>query len=223
VGTWQAEHGLFYVQEPDGLFRNVVDAHTVCDLGHTGWYDNPYGESARDGSGLVIGVVAQIRGNDGMAFYIAGFRYGSHDDGGATFDTLTQYGTCGEDPEQGQRDAARVADGMAQVAGEKECDYQTAWQAGQAYAEKSEQVNDARKQCLEVLRERRLYPAIVDSPALCRALLDTVTRLRGEIQDGRDAMAKLVQGDDPRLGFWTGDDALRASFADGAELASFPA
>ncbi len=214
--------------DTDSAFRETIAAHDV-DGGpdHTGWYDNPHGESFRDGSGLCFGVVCRLPGRNGMARFVAGYQFGGHD-GGPTLDLTTVY----ESPADSQwetpdamRDAARAADSLAEKAAEEEREYQTAWGAGSLYAGKVEEETAARAEALAILKERRDARATDPGayPALCAAIRGKVESLVDMIRESRDARAKLASGDSDPFYFWPGDERLRDAFCEGAELDTFPA
>ena len=220
VGTWQpGKPGLFYCENPDSIFRNVTPVDSIF-IGHSGgYYDNPHGESSRDGSGLVWGVVAQLPGKGGKARFVAGYRYGSTDGNGATFDLGDIFTAEGEEHESAQRDAAYTADSMAQHAAETEQEYQAAWGAGSLWADLGEQVKTARTNCLAILAERKAFKG-TQAPALCRAITDSVTAWRKDIAEARQERAALASGgQEPFWFYWTERDTTQlAGFAEGAGL-----
>jgi len=225
AGTWQSESGHYFAQAPESLFRDVVTAEDVDSRLPGGWYDNPHGESGPDGWGLVVPVVAQLSGRDGRARFVAGYRMGDSDGGGATFDTSRIFEEPGEDWEAARREAARAANGLAESAAEEEREYQTAREAGQRWAELKEEEEEARAAALAILAERRAAKAAAGAnlPAICRAIRDSVAGHWATIQDNRAKRAELAAGDCDSLYFYTGEERLREAFCDGAELAAFPA
>lgn len=216
AGTWQSESGHYFAQAPDSMFRDYQDAQGDC----RGYYDNPHGESFRDGTGLVIPVVAQLVGRGGLARYVAGYRYGGEDDGGATFDLSRIFEE--EAPEDAAREAARAADQLAEQAAEEARDHATAYEAGRQWAELKEEEDAARAAALALLAERREVNAArippqarPYAPAICAAIRDSVAGHWQTIQRNRAKRAELADGDAPGLIFWPGDAGLRASFEDG--------
>ena len=102
-------------------FRDVSAVHDVmekaCRRGevyarniHRGWYTNPDGDSAKDGTGLCWGMVAYL----GHGRWLAGYTIGGEDSGGYHLDTFYT----------SEMDAARAADSIAEHVAEKERDYQ---------------------------------------------------------------------------------------------------
>lgn len=209
--------GLYYLARDDGFgaVRGVMAAHDVSGspVDHKGWYTNPYGESFRDGSGLVWGVVASLPGKDCKPRYLAGYQFGGQDQG-ITLDLRTIY--------ESEDDAARAGDSMAERAGEKEKEYQTAWQAGSQWRELKEQVCELRKQALAVLRENRESGGSRDLPAIHAFIRDKVCEMRGDIGRKRDQMRDLANGDFQELIFWPGGESERDAFCEGAELDAMP-
>ena len=209
AGTWQpSKPGFYYCENPDSLFRDYDKAE-----GGSAWFDNPHSESARDGSGLVWGCVAQLPGRDGQARYIAGYVFGSCCPANPVFDLGTIHSDT--DHESARKEAARAADSMAEAAAEAERDYQEAWQAGSQWADLGETIAQARTACLALLAERRAAMAPVQEiPAICRALRGSVTAWRQEIADARAERAALASG----LWWSRHDESPLVAFAEGAGL-----
>lgn len=105
-------------------------------------------------------------------------------------------------------DARAAADSMAENDAERQRDHDSAYQAGQRFAELGEEIAAAR--------------------AAARVIREKVRSLIGEIADARAARARLANGEgesdrDHYRTFWNGDKSLQAAFCDGASLAAFPA
>lgn len=208
--------GSYYLTREDGrgAFRSVTPAHD-CEGGpdHNGWYTNPHGESARDGSGLCWGIVAQLAGKDRAPRYLAGYQFGGVDSGAQV--ALGRIYDC-------PRDAARAADGLAESAAETEKDYQEAWGAGNRWADLGEAIATARREALALLAERRqvardLIPpqARPHAPAICKAIRAQVSGLLDSIREAREEREELAGG------YY--DAAGRAAFCEGAGLQEMPA
>lgn len=201
--------------------RDWLDTRDSC-----GWHTDPHGDVFRDGSGLCFGVVYQLPGRKGVARFVAGYQFGGVD-GGPTLDLETVYTVKDETEQEAAAyysGATAAADSMAKAAGERERDYQTAWQAGSQYAQAKEEATDARRECLDVLAERRAVKGsdTGEHPALCRAIRGTVSDLCATIRDARERMAELAAGDYGSLIFYPDTDAQTA-FCEGAGLDTFPA
>lgn len=227
-GTWQGEGRLFYWngggRGPD-VFRDVRDAPDVIGREASQWYDNPRGESSRDGWGLVVGVVAQLRGRDGRARFVPGFRFCGHDDSG-TFDCGDVYTADGReesDAEAARRAAARAADCLAERAAKRESEYQAAWGAGAAWADLAARVADLRREARNVLAERRAARATgADGfPALCGAVRRAVSDILDSIREAREEMERLRDGEESPY-CHAGDADARAAFCEAAGLDAFP-
>jgi len=134
------------------------------------------------------------------------------------------------------RDAAAHADALAKEAAESEREYQTAWHAGQAWADLKAEEEAARTEARAILAERRggMQHTAVSDPggvaladsgffALCDVIRGRVRALVESIAESRNKRRELAEGDDSRLMFWNGEERLRAAFCDGAGLDQFPA
>ena len=224
--------GLAYVGKPESVglrFVGKVEAECGGRNGYwskretCGWYTDPHG-----GTGLCWGVVYQITGRNGESRFVAGYQFGGCDDG-PTLDIGTIYAEPRDDYDasptelDAARDAARSADSMAQHAAEAEREYQTAWQAGSAYASEGETIAEARKDALAILKERHAVKGDKGAyPALCAAIRDRVADLLSTISEARAKRANLAAGDEPDLYFWPGDKRLQDAFCEGAGIESFP-
>lgn len=198
----------------------------------SGWYADPFGE----GWNLCRGVVYQLPGRDGKARFVAGYAFKEECGGPAldlghvfTEDMRGAWG-CDQDPRNtdAARDAAAHADALAKEAAESEREYQTAWHAGQAWADLKAEEEAARTEARAILAERRAAmnnPAVSDSGffALCDVIRGRVRALVESIAESRAKRRELAEGDDSRLIFWNGEERLRAAFCDGAGLDQFPA
>lgn len=236
---WQSgKPGLAYVEKPESVgLRLVGKVEAECggrngywsNRETCGWYTDPYGDVFRDGTGLCWGVVYQLSGRNGESRFVAGYQFGGCD-GGPTLDLGTIYseprGEYDTSPteQDATRDAARSADSMAQHAAEEEREYQTAWQAGSAYASEGETIAEARQAALAILKERHAVKGDKGAyPALCAAIRDRVTDLLSTISEARAKRANLAAGDEPDLYFYSGEKRLQDAFCEGAGLESFPA
>ena len=217
------EGGRFFADDDSGVVRNVRDAHDVARLEHTGWYDNPHGESFRDGEGLIIGVVGQLRGRNGRAVFVPGWRNGSDAIGGAVFDmrqAVTADGREEYESEEAAEQCARVAASLAEAAAERERDYQCAWGAGQQWADKGEELESIRAELLAMLKERRTA-AKGETPNLCAALRAHVSGLLAQREELRREREELADGESAPY-FFFADAEAKAAFCEGANVAIFP-
>lgn len=167
-----------------------------------GWYDNPEGESTRDGDGLVWGVVYQLPARRGHARFIAGYQHGSTD-AGPTLDLSTVYTATvhasvlvdGDDAiEEARVSAAAAADSMARAAAEGEREYREAWQAGVAYADATEEESAARATLCDLFQERGSARAIRNAaPAIWREYHHGMRRARDTIERARHRREELAK------------------------------
>lgn len=114
--------------------------------------------------------------------------------------------------------AVHSADHYAEQNAEKARNHNAAWQAGSYWADLGETVAAARKQALEILRDRRTASG---SETLCAVIREKVRNLVDEIQDAREKRDRLTRGegasnDDWGHSFWAGDRDLQAAFNEGA-------
>lgn len=213
VGTWQRESGHWFCEYPAGFFRDVIRASDTGAIDHNGWYDNDHGESFKDGSGLIWGIVAQMVGRNGRARFVAGYQVG--DSCGAVFDMSQIFEGEGDDSEQAQRDCAFAADSMAESCADKERDFKRAWEAGQEWRDMKEQEQETRRETLELLAERRHARALpVDSFPQIRESLCSL--IRGKIADISESREK-------RESLWRDiPTRLESAFCEGADLERAP-
>jgi hypothetical protein len=235
----QIRERLAYIENPASVglrFVGVVQTEPggrngyFTGKGDNGWFTDPYGDVFKDGTGLCWGVVYQLPARDGKARFVAGYQFGGTDNG-PTLDLATIYESdsmrgdeCAPVDHDDARDAARIADQMAEHAAETEREYQTAHAAGSRYAETRVELAEVR---------RSILAAIAAFKAHCTALqgLPDVlkSRLRASIQGDLTSrsdllltMAKLASGDDEKLCFYP-DARLQAAFCAGAGLKRYPA
>lgn len=235
AGFWQGggrhmesgdKGGHFFALYSGDVVRNIRDAGDVVRLGHTGWYDNPHGESFKDGSGLIVGVVGQLRARDGRAVFVPGWRLGDDCQGGAQFDLRAVFVADGPEEWQAEETAeacARRADSMAESVAEREKEYKTAWGAGVAWAEAGERLAAIRAEVLAVLAERRkaARAGVGAWPAMCQAIRANVESLLAERAELAAKRAELAEGDDSTW-YFCPDKAARVAFCEGAGVDSFP-
>jgi hypothetical protein len=196
----------------------------------SGWFTDPAGDHARDGTGLCWGVVYQLPGRKGESRYVSGYIMGGCSDNNPVLDLrsiettpradLSSFDNNPQDQE-GARQAARNADSMAQRAAEAERDYQAAWQAGSQWCELGAEIEEARGKALALLAERRTVKG-ADKPAICAAIRDKVESCLQTISEARATRAALAKGEclsDYMPGFWPGDRRLREAFNEGANAA----
>lgn len=192
-------HDLRHNNEDGGYrSRGVVN--------HSGWFLDP------DGRGeTVAGVVYQLPGKDGRARFLAGYAdpFNSDDDGrGPACLSLTVYESDGSDPAEGEADAARAADGIAERMAEAEREYKEAFAAGRAAREKAQEARAAGAAWIATLREiRGLVRARHDLGGfglplseVRRAVAGLAAKARAaceEWQDARKAAAEAIDESKP--------------------------
>ena len=157
------EDGTCFVEDigQAGL-RFVAWADEICprSIAHKGWYADSYQETT------YRGAVLQMPARDGCASYIAA--YASSNDcavGRKNWDVkafvldldghafIGKRGGCYGEYEQATRDAALAADGFAERDAEDGRDYDEAWRAGAEYRDVGEEITEARKTVIVLIRE----------------------------------------------------------------------
>lgn len=236
----QSEKGMFFIEKPDAAgLREVGRVRAECGgrngiwdtRGDSGWYNNDYGESFKDGSGLIYGVVFQLPGRNGLARFVAGYRSGYGE--GVTIDLGTIYESESsrgdwsysiQDHDDAQ-DAARAADHMAGREAESEREYRRAYDNGRECVEAMREVKTVGKAWLKEYRELRAvfcerWQAVNDDVPISltrewlRGAIATCRDIRDEYRDlRRDALRKI---DDLLPGKYdqASRDAFRAGYYD---------
>lgn len=211
---------LTWIEAPESVgFRFVGLAHDVGKAGHAymrdavdhrGWYLDD------DGGETVAGVVYQATGKGRRARYVVGYadpwNTDSQGRGPACLDLSrvilgdvrdSDWEAC-----EGQREAARAADGFAESMAERERDYQRAWQQGRAYGEALETAREARRECLALLATIRA------NGDAARVFCETLRgRVSGLVETWREAKGQAAALWEERP---TWDD-LESAFTEGAD------
>jgi hypothetical protein len=192
----------YYVVQDENAFRTVIENTGQNNRrdSHNGYYTGP----DQDTDNLCIGVVIALPHGK---FY-PGYRFTGMD-GGPVVDFSAVY--------DDKDDAARPAESMAEYAAEEEREYQTAWQAGSAWASEKAELEEAKRDLKALLIERRKVKGTEGYPALCAAIRGAVRSFVRDIEEARTNMRKLKSGDHKHLGFYPDDDAISA-FNEGAGL-----
>jgi hypothetical protein len=230
------ESGARWIARPDraGL-RFVGFADEIAGLRNRGWYcrADDFGETYR-------GAVYQLPARKGRARYVPAYREGDTGRNGRDWrDTsgdpaaLLDFASICEgdrldsswDTDSGKRDAARIADSIAERAAESSREYDESWQAGREFAELVESAQAARSQARELISQIRKargdsafcarFPAI--AAALRSAIRDALETWQGDCEKARELWDahKVNKWDVERNG--RALDLARA-FAEGAEL-----
>lgn len=241
---------LAFVYKPEAFGLREVGRVMVDCGGRNGYWDNSgrcgyYADEC--GDNLCYGLVYQLPARDGKARFVAGYRFSEGDDGGAMVD----FGTIFESASAFQgdswsadvrdhedaHDAARSADSMAEREAGKEREYQTAWRAGNVYAETKAEIADDKALIRKSLTSRRALKtqaaraglsleSDVYAP-LCDMIKSAVSNRLQNIEYCRDKIQRLADGDyyagETYLQFYSGEKRLREAFNEGAgELVLIP-
>lgn len=208
-------NGITYVESPGAIGLRLVGA-VAADFGRRGdawdnsgrckWITRPYGETFD----MAQGLVWQLPGRKGESLFVAGYAQEESEGYTIDFGRIFREAYHG-DYYVGSRDlvaaieAARHADSMAEKFAEEEREYQTAWQAGTLYADKSEEVATLRRKIMAILKERREARGAGNYPALCAALKDKVSDMFGALAKCRADMRQLAKGEYWELWFYSSD------------------
>ena len=220
------DRGGRWTDRPEAIgLRFVGWSDELAGISHTGWFlDSDIQDD------VARGCVYATPSRRGVATYIEAIRVGSTDRGGNWTD---QNGTDGSamlflkashkgdaggynfdaSDDKGARDAAYGADREAQIYGERESEYQTAWRAGNDVREELERANLLRFNAVASLRElrhlEREHADRAPMPALCQRLRASVSldleTARAIYEKARDA--------------WSNEDG----FTEGAGFPTFAA
>lgn len=167
-----------WIENPtDSGLRFVDYADKIANLDHNGWYTMDDGDNGE----VMRGVVFRLPHGRG---FIAGYADPCND--GPAFVELSII--------DDEKDAARIADSIAEHYAEQERDYQRAWQAGRRFDNLLEEIQNARRDCLELIRETKEACAALANYSAIKATI------RGEIKSYlrtiKDARAKRATLED---------------------------
>lgn len=167
-------------------------ADEIWPTGHTGWFTDCDGrETAR---GL---VVALPHGR-----FLAGYHWS--DNGERVY--FSDIYDCEED-------AARAADSEAERFAEASRENDSAWRAGERWADLHAENSGLRKKAMALIADIKKQTL---SGPICDALREKLNDWRDTIRDNKNAMARLADGYEGDLIFWPGDKTLASAFNDGA-------
>lgn len=215
-------HGERWIEDTTAAgLRHVGAAHDIIrSLRHTGWNADPYGEE------VYTGHVWQLPARKGVARFVGGY-IDPCNDGAARIDTWAimgddRRGGSGFDgPDNGEIQAARIGDGMAERDAEEAQDYGRAWAAGARWRELRDEEADFRAEALALAREARALRRKVspqEAPNVCARLRADIQELWESIQQHRAERRQLKDGDSDGFIFWPGRPELVGAFKEGAGL-----
>lgn len=194
-----------------GFADEIGTRYYPAPVQHQGWHLDPLGdgETARGVVYLLPGRKGQTRAVYGMA--------DPFQDGPAIL-ALWDIQEGESDPfgvADVTRDAARLADHVAEKYAEAEREYQTAWQAGAQWEAAGVELGETRREFLALRRETAAR-ADDGAPAICAALRARLDTLADRWRELKDKRATLASGDSDPWYFWPGDSRMRDAFNDGA-------
>lgn len=142
---------------------------------HKGYYCDEFGDS------ILRGVVYQLPARKGKTQYIAG--YSDPDNEGAA---LLNFNDIYDD----ENDAARSADQFAEREAENQREYNEAWQAGNQYAGKGEDLSSLRKATIELLQAIKNKQS---EPVICKAIRSQINSQLAEYSELKKSRFELIE------------------------------
>ena len=142
---------------------------------HKGYYCDEFGDS------ILRGVVYQLPARKGKTQYIAG--YSDPDNEGAA---LLNFNDIYDD----ENDAARSADQFAEREAENQREYNEAWQAGNQYARKGEDLSTLRKATIELLKAIKNKQS---EPVICKAIRSQINSQLAEYINLKKSRFELIE------------------------------
>jgi len=219
-----------YVEKPESAgFRLVGNADDIAPraVQHRGWYLYDNGDPDETARGLVY----RLPSKGGRARYVAGYQL-SYEDDAAALDLGHVFSGDRFGGEDDARDAAMMADRLAEILAEQERDYHRAWQAGSLWSDLGERIGDLRRgiiAAVQQFREARKTlqpggsarwtggdgtPVVGRFDALCAIIRSDIADDLGELRKARRQREELADS------VWGA--ANRAAFNDGAGWLVFP-
>ena len=177
--------------------------------GESGYYADNHGLTT------VSPVVAFLPGKDGNCRAVPGYRYSDWESGAVVLDMSDIREEPGDDSEYLWHDCMATAESIAEHAAEEEIEHQTAYDAGQKWAELREGESAIRKRILAILKERKTARG---GPTICATILDHVAGLLDDLRAHREEREKLKEGSHESFWFNSRDSELRRAFNEGAGL-----
>jgi hypothetical protein len=200
---WNPEHdGARYVDNLSAAgLRWVGYADEILRLRHHGHYaDDECGQIG----GTYRGVVLQLSGRDRSARYIPA--YADPENAGAYIVDVSRGSICqamlpqDSSADLAAAECARAADSFAEICAEREREYQSAWSAGQRYADLREQARlaavERRKLALDLATAKRAADAagVEISPRICDSLRTTIATLKRDSARATEQAAEILSG-----------------------------
>lgn len=198
---------LHWCETPEALgMRDCGDAHDIASLGYTGWFVDAFGSDIARGAvyrwGRFYIPVIRDPHNDGPVMLAWGDRIECKN-GAEDYDA----------DNSALREAARCADRITEAYAEYSRDYDTAYLAGDRWADLHAENSALRKKALALIADIKKQTF---SAPVCDALREKLSDWCDTIRDNKNTMARLKDGDEGDLIFWPGDKSLAAAFNDGA-------
>lgn len=184
--TWYRHtDGNIHPDTLDSFGKYLGDVHEVMQSSaYVYRNDYPLGYYTDEDQGnTLIGFVSVLKTGK-YTLYIPGIR-------NSEYDGITLYLRDAEKVEKGadsdahdraKYEAAKTADGIAEMQAEKEMEYNAAYENGRQFAEKGAEIKDIKKDFLAIRREYKQARHLGEFPALCSALREKLISMLRDIR-----------------------------------------
>lgn len=194
-----SDDGLRWIENIGTAWRFAGFADEIASsIRHRGYYTNEFYDD------VYRGVVYRLPSRNGKPVYFVGYIDPNNDDA-ARGEIETGLADDNE--------AAWRADRIAEIAAEKEREYQSAWQLGSEYFDNGETIQaerDTRRELFSELRTLR-DAARPDTPTICKTIQDRIRSSKQTIMAAYKRRREIINDH-----VFRGE--LMSAFADGAQL-----
>lgn len=183
---------LRWIESTDAAgLRFVGYADELISVGHRGWFADAFQDET------YRGAVYQLPARGGRPCLVAGYA-DPNNKGAAIIDFSPEYGEAREEVgrySDATREAACMADGMAECFAEEARDYSEAWQAARQWQELADDMANARASARTLVAEMRAAIKAGQSAgaAICAALRAQLASYADAWQSARDEREKLAK------------------------------
>lgn len=181
----RGENGKIYADSLESIGDYCGDAEKLARLDHSGWYEDHHYNA------LIKGGVIKLRSSKGV-YYIP-VTYGTDYDGITLYfndSEIVARGSNEDQHEDAKRQAARNADGFAEIEAENAREYAARDQAEQDISAARETIHETNKTALNLLKE--IKKAGTFSPGICDALKSHLNGLLATRADAFETIEKLT-------------------------------
>lgn len=167
---------MTWFESPGEYMRFVGFADDILPLRHKGWFTSEFQDET------LRGVVYQLPTHKGQLQFMYGFADPNIEGSAALSLELAH----------DKEDAARFADRVAEIAAEKERDYNEAWQAGSEWRDLGDTIAATRRACLALLKDAKAAcDKLTDYHAIRATIRHQVQSYLSDIRNARDKREAL--------------------------------